>query len=105
VGLTGGTQSRVSGLGSRRGEHLRAVRGTAKLPRVAVAPGTRRSGHTPRRRGSVRRQSPATASTDDTARGVNNKCVGWPPHLLAQILNSSLLAMRRRRRGTAAAAG
>jgi hypothetical protein len=37
AGLAGGTQSRVSGLGLRRGEHLRAARGTAKLPRAAVA--------------------------------------------------------------------
>jgi hypothetical protein len=82
AGLAGGTQYRVSGLGLRHGEHLRAARGTTKLPRAVVAAGTWRSGHTPRRHDSARRRSSATASTDDTARGVNKTCVGWPPHLL-----------------------
>jgi hypothetical protein len=45
------------------------------------------------------------ASTDGTARGDNNKWLGWPPHLLARLRGSSSMAKRQRRQEATAVLG
>jgi hypothetical protein len=95
VGLAGETQTRVSGLGSARGRHLREAHESAKRLGAAGAAEMRRSGRTTRRRASgLWRGLPgATAHEDDDKR---RRCEAY---LLAQVLDGFATTRQRRRRG------
>jgi hypothetical protein len=93
--LAGETRYRVPGHDLAHGSHLCTAGDAANLSRAARLAEARRRRRTKQRRGAAAKLQ--RASTDDTARGDNNKRLGWPPHLLACLRGSSSMVKRRRR--------